>query len=139
MIQENILNRLSERDITQKTLCEDLGLCSSNVNAFLRKNRAFPYKTLLRIMRYLSLSVGEAGSSSDVLPSAIHTYLKKRMQDRGVKSNQLSLSVGVNRCILCSYLNGKRGLPYRYLDKILSELDLTIVEYKNQEKDEDSE
>lgn len=61
----------------------------------------------------------------------IRQKIKLRMGDLGVASAKLAAEIGCNKTVLSSFLRGKRGLNFRYIEKIFEILDLTLVPKEN--------
>lgn len=127
MIRTAIRLALRERHTTQVALCSSLGITVQNFNGFLAGRRPLPYAALLRVLKYLRLSVGtkdgvSCGLSADFLPDIIRNRLAA-----GMRIVDLAAASGVSASCISSYLNGKRTMPIRSLENILDALGLRIM------------
>jgi AcrR family transcriptional regulator len=57
----------------------------------------------------------------------IRATIKKEMESRGDNPSQLAKRIGVHHPSMYNYFNGKAGLRYDVLEKVMVDYDLIIV------------
>jgi len=143
-IREKIALRIKQLGITKKSVCEDLGLTLQNFSSFLTGKRCFPIDDLEMVLMYLGLTV----KSKDYKPNPVVTEqppvtteairnsqhalirqkVKLRIGELNLPYNSVAASAELNANSLSSFLNGKRGLNIRHIEKLFAVLDLALVD-----------
>lgn len=135
MIREDIYQRMLKLGLTQKKICDDLGLCPQNFNGFIRGTRPIPYKDLVATLEYLRLGVGFAEFQyTSVAPHAIHLVVKERMNALNLKAKDLAALTGVNLSSISSFISGKRNISIKNLETIMSRIRLAVKPINNKVK-----
>ncbi len=122
---------MHQRGVNQTMLCTLLGLTVQNLNAFLRGRRSMPYKHLMKIMAYLKVTAAYEGEDGMVPANMIHLLMRDRVSKQNKKIIELSAETGINRCVLSSYFNGKRGITVEQLETLLVFFGMDIVKFQN--------
>ncbi len=122
---------MHQRGVNQTMLCTLLGLTVQNLNAFLRGRRSMPYKHLMKIMAYLKVTAADEGEDGMVPANMIHLLMRDRVSKQNKKIIERSAETGINRCVLSSYFNGKRGITVEQLETLLVFFGMDIVKFQN--------
>lgn len=131
MIREKIEEHMHERGVNQTMLCTLLGLTVQNLNAFLHGKRSMPYKHLMKIMLYLKVTAAREGEDGMVPADMIYLLMRDSVSKQNKKYLELSEETGINRSVLSSYFNGKRGITVNQLEVLLSYFGMDIVKLQN--------
>ena len=113
------------------SICSALGITPQNFNGFLKGLRPLPYDTLVRVLNYLHLSVGltnigYAKLGADNLPE----IFKRRIVACNLKITAISKHTGVSGASISSFINGKRTMPVRNMEKLMKVLHLDVLPLK---------
>lgn len=131
MIREKIEEHMHERGVNQTMLCTLLGLTVQNLNAFLHGKRSIPYKHLMKIMMYLKVTAAREGEDGSVPANMIHLLMRDSISKQNKKILDLSAETGINRSVLSSYFNGKRGITVKQLETLLTCFRMDIVKLQS--------
>lgn len=129
---ELISMRIKNLGITQKKLCEDLGLNAGNFSSFIKGNRGVKYHVLISMLEYLGLTFGKEGdevSSIDVANAP--SFFKKCVKDTGKRVNELNLPI--HSCTLASFTSGDRMVTSSIIEKLMSIFGITLLPYERKE------
>lgn len=132
MFRAKIQEKIETSNQSQLSICSALDITPQNFNGFLKGQRPLPYDTLVKVMNYLHLSVGlsnigYAKLSADNLPE----IFKRRIVACNLKVTDLSKHTGVSGASISSFINGKRSLPARNMEKIMKVLRLDVLPLKS--------
>lgn len=131
MVREAILQKISDKGISQAKLCETLNITKQNFSSFLTGRRSLPFQTVVDVFRYLGLSVGPISkgyASQDA--SHISSILSSRLDSLDLSLKGFSALCGIHQSTISSFLNGKRNISTKNLERIVNALRFSILPYK---------
>ena len=131
MIREKIEEHMHERGVNQTMLCTLLGLTVQNLNAFLHGRRSMPYKHLMKIMAYLKMTAAPKGEDGILPANMIYLLMRDNISRQNKKILDLSAETGINRSVLSSYFNGRRGITVKQLETLMAFFGMEIVKQQN--------
>lgn len=124
--------RIKSLGVTQKKMCEDLGISSANTCSFTKGRRGVKYNVLISLLKYLGLTFGKEGDcTSSVELENIPSFFKECVKSTGKSISELDLPI--HSSTLSSFVNGDRMVKSGVLDKIMPILGITLLPYKKEE------
>lgn len=127
-----ISERIRSLGITQKKMCEDLGISSANTCSFLKGRRGVKYNVLIGILDYVGLTFGKEGEEfSSVKTSEIPAFFKECVKETGKHICELDLPV--HSCTFVSFTTGSRMVKSGIIEKIMPMFGVTLLPYKEKE------
>lgn len=127
-----ISERIKSLGVTQKKMCEDLGISAANTCSFLKGRRGVKYNALICILNYLGLTFGKEGEdTSEVKTSEIPAFFKECVKKTGKHINELDLPV--HSCTLISFTTGSRMVKSSVIEKLMPIFGITLLPYKEKE------
>ena len=131
MLREDIYKRILEFGLTQKQICDELGLCPQNFNGFIRGSRPIPYDDLVQTLRFLKLGLGFSEYSfTSIPPEEMHIAVKERMASIGYRIQDAVALTHINKSVLSSFISGKRNISIRNLEILMNSLQLSLKPLK---------
>lgn len=82
-INQRIVKLLSEKNLTQKELCQNIGVSPSTLNNWLKLNRSIPSEYLIPISEFFNVSVYYLLSDDENIPKLLSNEqqeMKKLLQ-----------------------------------------------------------
>lgn len=129
--EELIEERLKSQGISQRKMCNDLGLSPANTCSFLKGRRGVKYDVLIRILEYLGLTFGKEGEeTSNVDVNNAPQFFKDCVKDTGKRINKLDIPV--HYCTLVSFTTGNRMFTSKIIAKLMPALGITLLPYKKE-------
>ena len=85
----------------------------------------------MKIMLYLKVTAAREGEDGMVPADMIYLLMRDSVSKQNKKYLELSEETGINRSVLSSYFNGKRGITVNQLEVLLSYFGMDIVKLQN--------
>lgn len=127
-----ISERIKNLGVTQKKMCEDLGISTANTCSFLKGRRGVKYPMLIGMLNYLGLTFGKEGEeTSDVKISDIPAFFKERVKETG--KHVCDLDLPIHYCTLVSFMTGARMVKSSVIEKLMPAFGITLLPYKEKE------
>lgn len=126
MIQESIKDRIQKLGLTQKKVCDDLGLIAQNFNGYLKGSRAIPFETLSSLMTYLRLGLFEPVSKTYTAMKNAQFIIKDKVDNEKLKLKDIAAKACVDQSTISSFLNGHRDISAKSFESILIALEFQI-------------
>lgn len=131
-LEEIIATRIKDLGITQRKMCNDLGISCANTCSFLKGNRGVKYNTLIEIIKYLGLTFGVEGEeTSSVKIEDAPSFFKQRIKNTGKHINEMDLPI--HYCTLVSFITGDRMVTSSIIAKLMPMFGITLLPYKEKE------
>lgn len=128
MVREKIRNAIIESGKSQGKFCSELGIASSNFNAWLNGNRTLPYPSLVKVLLHLGLSVGPKSVGFSYLPAnELPEVFLQQMSHICMRVKDVSSATGIDPSVLSSFLTGARRMSTNNVEKAMNCLNLDIV------------
>lgn len=127
MIREKIRARMREQGVTQKTLCEDMGITLQNFSTYLSGARGIPFSRLLTVLDYLGLTfrLGEADGTT-ANGNGLRALVELAIKCRGMKLKEYAAESGIHYSTLSSFINGRRNLSCECLEAVVEQLGIEL-------------
>lgn len=127
-----IQERIKSLGITQKKMCEDLGISPANTCSFMKGRRGVKFNVLIDILNYLGLTFGKEGEeTSAVKTSEVPAFFKECVKETGKHINELYLPI--HACTLISFTTGSRMVKSNVIDKLMPVFGVTLLPFKEKE------
>lgn len=130
MIREAIKQRLIDLGVSQKQLAEYIKDHEQNVSAFLNGSRSYSLSRLTKVFDALGLSVGDKGSLvAKYAPKDIRKAIHSSMRKQSLRRKDMARIGHVNPTSVYLFMNGKRSVTLKTLEKMIETAELSIISY----------
>ena len=130
-LEELIDDRLKSLGISQRKMCNDLGLSPANTCSFLKGRRGVKYDVLISMLKYLGLTFGmegEEASHTDIENAPL--FFRECVKKKGKRITDIDLPV--HHCTLVSFTTGDRMVTSNIIAKLMPVFGITLLPYKKE-------
>lgn len=128
MVREKIRQAISESGMSHSQFSRELGMCSTNFNAWINGARTLPFPFFIKALNMLGLSVGPKSVGFSYIPADdLPEIFYMQMRQTGIKICDIARQTGIDPSVLSAFLTGARRMSTNNIEKAMEVLGLGIV------------
>lgn len=128
--RESIQQRIRDLGLTQRAVCQAMGVTDQSLSNFLNGSRTYSYLAYVKLLSVLGLTLGHEEDNIGSGPAlSVHRIIKAEIEKRGQSISEIAKRCNVRSSTLSSFLTGRRGIRVASLERIITELGLTYVSF----------